>query len=231
MYSRVLLIGKCNLQNALLAERLLSDLPGDVCIVESVREAGRHAETDPVLCVLDCQGIELASLRESILDLGSNPGSPGIVLLNCSAPDSWLVRLLQASRLVATFSPDVAYPTLVKGLKMAISGEYWLSRRLLTAHLELSRGTPEAAPDTPDTLTDRERQVVAFLAQGHSNQQIAAALNISEHTVKTHLYKIYKKLGLKSRLQAANWMKSRLAWLGRHSVEELLNRKVEPCVS
>lgn len=51
-------------------------------------------------------------------------------------------------------------------------------------------------------LTPREKDVLLFLAEGKSNRQIAAELNISASTVKTHLRSIYSKLGVSNRTQA-----------------------------
>ncbi len=52
-------------------------------------------------------------------------------------------------------------------------------------------------------LTARELEVLALLAQGKSNQEIAQRLNISIHTVFNHCHKIYEKLGVRSRGEAA----------------------------
>lgn len=56
-----------------------------------------------------------------------------------------------------------------------------------------------------DTLTPREREVLALLAQGSSNRQIALTLVVSERTARTHVSSILSKLGLVSRTQAALW--------------------------
>ncbi len=51
-------------------------------------------------------------------------------------------------------------------------------------------------------LTERERNVLYYLAQGYKNNEIGAVLNISVHTVKAHLEMIYEKLGATNRVQA-----------------------------
>lgn len=57
----------------------------------------------------------------------------------------------------------------------------------------------------PARLSPREREVLAQLAQGHSNSQIAAALSISENTVRFHLKNVYEKLEVTNRTEAATW--------------------------
>jgi DNA-binding NarL/FixJ family response regulator len=59
-----------------------------------------------------------------------------------------------------------------------------------------------AAPD-PNALTDREAAVLALVAEGRSNAQIAAALSLSENTVKFHLRNLFAKLGVTNRTEAA----------------------------
>jgi non-specific serine/threonine protein kinase len=62
---------------------------------------------------------------------------------------------------------------------------------------------PEQLPASTQaaSLTRREEEVVALVARGLTNRQIAAELSISEHTAATHVAKILKKLGLRSRTQ------------------------------
>ena len=57
-------------------------------------------------------------------------------------------------------------------------------------------------------ISKRHRQLINMLGQGYSNSQIAERLDISEHTVKVHFYRLYKILGVSSRLQALNLAKS-----------------------
>ncbi len=62
------------------------------------------------------------------------------------------------------------------------------------------------APQHPaESLTPREREVLALVAEGASNRQVAAALTVSERTARTHMSAILAKLGLVSRTQAALW--------------------------
>jgi NarL family two-component system response regulator LiaR len=59
------------------------------------------------------------------------------------------------------------------------------------------------APDEPTDLTSRELEVLALIARGRPNREIAATLHLSEKTVKTHVSNILAKLGVADRTQAA----------------------------
>ena len=62
-------------------------------------------------------------------------------------------------------------------------------------------GRQEEAPATP--LSQREREVLALIASGQTNREIAAHLFLSPHTVKEHASSLYRKLGVKNRAEAA----------------------------
>ncbi|MBV4460256.1 LuxR C-terminal-related transcriptional regulator [Pseudomonas sp. COR58] len=83
---------------------------------------------------------------------------------------------------------------------------------LLLAHeAGLADGESGPLPEA-GALSQRERQVLELIAQGHSNQQIADALFISLHTVKTHTRRIHAKLGVERRTQAVARAKSMGLW-------------------
>ena len=58
-------------------------------------------------------------------------------------------------------------------------------------------------PSELQGLTEREREVLAYIAQGASNKAIAACLGISQQTVKNHMTSIFRKLGVSDRTEAA----------------------------
>jgi len=64
-------------------------------------------------------------------------------------------------------------------------------------------GSADGAPDGMNALTGREREVLAEIALGRSNREIARALSVSEKTVKTHVSSVLAKLGVQDRTQAA----------------------------
>jgi DNA-binding NarL/FixJ family response regulator len=76
------------------------------------------------------------------------------------------------------------------------------TRRLIDRFAPLLPADASPAPPALDCLTDREREVLAHVAQGLSNAEIAQRLYVSEATVKTHVGRVLSKLGLRDRVQA-----------------------------
>lgn len=95
---------------------------------------------------------------------------------------------------------------LVDAVTRVAAGEGMLApevtRRMLAAFVDGVRDEAPAVPEV-DLLTERERDVLACLGRGLSNQQIADELSISEGTAKTHVSRVLAKLGCSSRMQAA----------------------------
>jgi len=73
------------------------------------------------------------------------------------------------------------------------------------------RGSGRTSADRPRELTWREQEVAALVARGLTNRRIAAELHISEHTAATHVRRILRKLGLRSRSELAAWIAEREA--------------------
>lgn len=113
------------------------------------------------------------------------------------AAGAFALQWLEAQYLLRVF-PREAYVGLI-GLGFALGG-LWIGWRL--SH----RPPAPAAPLAPDSLglTGQERKVLAELAAGRSNKEIARALGLSPNTVKTHLANLYAKLAVTRRTQALN---------------------------
>lgn len=95
---------------------------------------------------------------------------------------------------------DAEPEELVRGIHTAARGESPLDPRAARTMLGAQR-----APDPLDALTDREREVLALVAEGLPNKQIGRRLEISEKTVKAHLTSIFRAIGVSDRMQAGLW--------------------------
>jgi DNA-binding NarL/FixJ family response regulator len=91
-----------------------------------------------------------------------------------------------------------------RAVEAVASGELWAPRLLLS---QMCRDY--LSSEEPCKLTDREEQILALLAQGHKNREIAATLFISRDTVRWHIRAIYAKLGIHDRQSAASYATDR----------------------
>jgi len=95
---------------------------------------------------------------------------------------------------------DAEPEELIRGIHTAARGESPLDPRAARTMLGAQR-----TPDPLDALTEREREVLALVADGLPNKQIGRRLEISEKTVKAHLTSIFRTIGVTDRMQAGLW--------------------------
>jgi DNA-binding NarL/FixJ family response regulator len=104
---------------------------------------------------------------------------------------------------------DADPPTIVAAVHQVASGQgtldQALTRRVLREFVLRRSLQPVTAGRADELLTPREHDIVLLLAQGMSNEEIAAALTVEVSTVKSHLARLLPKLGVRSRLQAVVW--------------------------
>jgi DNA-binding NarL/FixJ family response regulator len=99
---------------------------------------------------------------------------------------------------------DADLRQLCKCLLRVAAGQIWVNTQQLNYVMDLISQVPslrvlDAAGQK--LLTPREEQVVALVSEGMGNRQIARELNLSEHTVKKYLFRIFEKLGISSRVE------------------------------
>jgi NarL family two-component system response regulator LiaR len=92
---------------------------------------------------------------------------------------------------------DTQAEALCQAIKAAAAGQVQLTPKAVERLMQAV-----SAPESPETLTERETEVLKLLAQGQSNKQIARRLNNTEQTIKSHVSRILSKLGVHSRTQA-----------------------------
>jgi DNA-binding NarL/FixJ family response regulator len=137
----------------------------------------------------------------------------GTILLNITQ-DLEIEELADWPLLKGIFKPTDSIDTLCKALKGIFDGDNWLSRRMLdqlVSYYETKKYHVEE-PELEIDLTRREIQVLQILKDGGSNMEIADSLFISEHTIKSHLYNIFRKIEVKNRNQATRWAKKNLKY-------------------
>ncbi len=132
-----------------------------------------------------------------------------VVVLTTYADDSSVFAALQAGAR-GYLTKDAGAAEIAQAIRTVHAGDALLDpsvqRRLLES-LRAPAATVAPAPPgpLPDGLTQREAEVLGLIAEGLSNQEIAARLHVSETTVKTHINNLFSKTGVRDRAQAVGY--------------------------
>ena len=135
-----------------------------------------------------------------IAEINSNNNNANILLLvDNDVNDNYLVNYVKAG-IKGYFFKEHELTQLIKSIRVIKDGELWVERRLLPKIIDDDELGVENRNDSPVyKLTQAELRIFKLVLAGYTNKQIAEEVFISEKTVKFHLYKVFRKLSVKSR--------------------------------
>jgi DNA-binding NarL/FixJ family response regulator len=165
-------------------------------------------EPDILLLDLKMPGLDgLATLQR--LQIAKN--KTRVIVLTASDDKNEFVQAMKLGTSGIVLK-QTATELLIKSIRKVHAGEIWLDShttaaviRQFVANDEQPAAPPQAAPRDRERspLSQREREIVALVAQGFKNKEMAEKMFISEQTVKNHLHNIFDKLGVSDRLELA----------------------------
>jgi DNA-binding NarL/FixJ family response regulator len=185
----------------------LAQLLGSFDDLEVVGVASNGAEAVQVVAEV-LPDVVLMDLSMPVMD-----GIEALTLVKQQHPETHVVVLttFQEPRQVASalgagasgyLVKDVEPEVLVAGIRAAVQGGAPLSPSVAAG---LLRGNATMSMVSPSSLTPRELEILHLIVDGHTNLGIANELGISEKTVKTHCSRLFQRLGVTDRTQAAVW--------------------------
>jgi DNA-binding NarL/FixJ family response regulator len=167
-------------------------------------------EPDILLLDLKMPGLDgLATLQR----LQNSKHKTRVIVLTASEDKNEFVQAMKLGTAGIVLKQS-ATDLLIKSIRKVNAGEIWLDSHTTAAVMrQFATGADEPAPaGTPASssrererslLSQREREIVALVAQGFKNKEMAEKMFISEQTVKNHLHNIFDKLGVSDRLELA----------------------------
>ena len=168
--------------------------------LEAVEKTARFR---PSVVLMDIRMPELDGLQASRRILAAD-STARILVLTTFDLDEYVYDAIRAGA-SGFLLKDVQPAQLVEAIRVVAAGEALLAptvtRRLLDRFGE-ALSAPQATAPALNGLTEREREILALLARGLSNAELAERLVLSETTVKSHVSSILRKLGLRDRVQA-----------------------------
>lgn len=190
---------------------MILDAQPDIKVIGQAVD-GRQAvqlarELHPDVCLFDIRMPEMDGLEATRLLAGPDVDDPmAIVIITTFDLDEYVHGALKAGArgfLLKDAGPEL----LVQAIHAAASGDALIAPnvtvRLLEEFARVGERTDPIQPNWP--LTDREEEVLATVARGLTNAEIAETLHISLSTVKAHLSSLMTKLGARNRVELAMW--------------------------
>lgn len=170
------------------------EIVGEACNGQEAID--RTQELNPDVVLMDLLMPEVSG-TQAIAEIRRMMPDVEVIALTSVLEDRAVYDAMRAGA-IGYLLKDTEPDELSAAIRAAAAGQVQLSPRVAKRLMQEIH-----APDNPETLTDREAEVLHLLARGFSNRQIGEALVIGEKTVKTHVSSILAKLGVPSRTQAA----------------------------
>lgn len=199
---KIFLVSQLNLQIKLFTDYLSNAFDCPV-IVSSSKSATFSKANHNDLVLLDAEHMSLESMQSWHPDIDT---THNFTLAAFNVQDELHgYTLVTGVKLQGIFYKNYDLELFCKGVGILQTGQFWMSRSLMSQVVETYHRHQCNAYRSTCGLTQRELQILGLLSAGATNKEIAEHLFVSLHTIKSHLYKTFKKIEVRNRTEAVNW--------------------------
>jgi DNA-binding NarL/FixJ family response regulator len=206
---QLLVAETCRLSGELMATALCRyrrRLSVVACVTDSAQILKAYAAKKPDVCIIsshlkdgNCSGVSVTRELHAAHEEAR-------ILMLIDSPERGAVVEAFRSGALGVFPRDGAFGDLYQGIQKVSTGQIWANNEQLQYLVEsIAEAASPVVTDAKGNalLTRREQSLVDLVAQGRTNRDISRELNLSEHTVRNYLFRIFNKLGTSNRLELA----------------------------
>lgn len=204
------IIGPNMLQCRLFSSFLEKEMPEAACVVgeeslETLNGSGEPKNDRNSLILFDCQKKDAQASLLELSRKGISLQGNGLVCFFNAGRGGGIEEEALLRGVRGFFYEEDPPERVVRGIRAVFRGELWFSRKVMSRCLRRVENNHPPEEASGYLLTPRELEVLNHLTSGTTNRQIADKMYLSLPTVKTHLYNIFKKIGVSNRLEASRW--------------------------
>ena len=212
-HKTVCVIGPSRLQNELIASAL--EEQGKVRCIAAASLDEAHARFGDIygqikLFLWHCEHKDVARELKGLESVeGMMPRHSNLGLFNVRRK-GWGVGMALPSQLRGVFFQDCSVEDLKRGVSGLLKGKSWFPAKKASQDSAASEALAGNTESRDELLTPRERLLLSLIQQGKTNRQIADALLVKQKTIKNYANRLFKKINVSNRVEAALWAKRHL---------------------
>ena len=207
--AKVFIIGRNKLHNDLLLNYIKEHLfINGLCVTTlgAIKPMKKTESAPPEFILMDCENFDFTKIWKELYSWRLENDQAHYIAFCNVKPELEIEKIALHNDIHGLFYANEPMEMIPKGISAILDGDIWYTRKVLKKYLTDQKVSDSISENGLGIdLTQREKEILRLITAGLSNKEIADKLCISFHTVKTHTYNIYKKIGVGSRYQALLW--------------------------
>lgn len=211
--SAIIIVGPNEFQNSLLADALDSRVNAEIVnsVSSSLHPIASSCNSGKSIVLFDCFNQTMENLYSALTSKLADVLVDNVVALYNLSSQLGVEGFALTQGVKGFFYTDDSTTVFVKGIRAMLNGEIWVARNKLAECISRQgvkfreKHLYSMDKNNSAKLTNREIEILKQLRMGFTNDVIGDRLCISSHTVRTHIYNIFRKINVNNRLEASHW--------------------------